>query len=469
MGVYLGNVGQIELQRNGSDAFVSGGQNVELSADVEASGVAVSVGRFELKGKTVPLPSSATPASLNPSVNPNPPPSSALITGDQVEFRSTVPLAFIDGSGFPNGTVQSSGSWFVHVDEIGGIKLYDTFANSLNGEATGRIALAPITATISVTFEIISTTRRVLGCITEYEINTNREVVDVTSLSDQHRQQYSSLITGSGSLIAQWDYIGDNDTEKVQYLMSLVLRTEIGSKFTGRFYIKAEDTSAASGSFSPSQINDALWWEFDALITGSAVSFAPGDIVTGRIEFVATGPIRLRAQSIQINTLQGVLQQNGSQILLNSGGGAVQGNKDVSVTLTTTSFTDGGAIGADYYFDDAGCTGLNTSPQLAWTASGADVADIAAYSLRCVDLSANNFIHWSVDDIPVGTTSIAEDGTWPGTETINATDWEPTYSVNANGWGGPCPPALHTYEIRVTARDSSGVALANATLTFTAT
>jgi hypothetical protein len=44
-------------------------------------------------------------------------------------------------------------------------------------------------------------------------------------------------------------------------------------------------------------MNDALWWEFDAIVTNSATSFAPGDIIVSRIDFVATGAIRLRAQT----------------------------------------------------------------------------------------------------------------------------------------------------------------------------
>jgi hypothetical protein len=49
--------------------------------------------------------------------------------------------------------------------------------------------------------------------------------------------------------------------------MQLVLRTEIGSGFHAKFFIKSADTDAAGGSFSATQLNDALWWEFDALVT----------------------------------------------------------------------------------------------------------------------------------------------------------------------------------------------------------
>jgi hypothetical protein len=53
-------------------------------------------------------------------------------------------------------------------------------------------------------------------------------------------------------LTAQWDYVKGTGEEPVHYLMQLVLRTEIGSGFRAKFYIKSADTDAAGGSFSAS-------------------------------------------------------------------------------------------------------------------------------------------------------------------------------------------------------------------------
>jgi hypothetical protein len=61
-----------------------------------------------------------------------------------------------------------------------------------------------------------------------------------------------------------------------------------------------------------------LWWEFDAIVTGSATSFAPGDIVVSTIDFVATGPIHLRASTTPRRKL---LQETGDPIVLEQGGG----------------------------------------------------------------------------------------------------------------------------------------------------
>lgn len=269
MGLYLGNVGNIELTRKSLEG--------SKESIVNPSDVNADRDRFSF--------------DFDPGF---------LISGDLVELSTTdnTNLDFVAASGWSNNTVQTSGNWYVFVDDLGGIKLYSTFDASLEGGSTDLIPLAAIARNIPIRASIRDRDARLLASVTEYELNTNREVVDITTLSDEHRQQYSSLITGSGRLTAQWDYVNNGNTEPVHYLMQLVLRTEIGSSFHGKFYIKYPDTTAQTGSFTFSQINDALWWEFDAIVTASAVSFTADSLVVGTIDFVATGPIRLKAQTL---------------------------------------------------------------------------------------------------------------------------------------------------------------------------
>lgn len=143
----------------------------------------------------------------------------------------------------------------------------------------------------------------------------------------------------------------------------------------------------------------------------------------------------------------------------------------LSITISTSSFTSGQAIGNAYY--PGFCPGIagatNTSPQLSWTLTG-DTSNAASIRCRCIDISAADFVHWSVDNIPVNSNSIAENGTWPGTPTINDTDYGPGAN-RANGWAGPCPGgASHTYRITLTVLDASGSTLATSNiLSFTAT
>jgi hypothetical protein len=288
MGIYLGNVGNIELTRKsleGSKESVVNPSDVNASRD-----------RFSF--------------DFDPSY---------LISGDLIEIATTdnTNLDFVDATGWSNGVVQSSGNWYAFIDELGGIRLYSNFDDSLEGGSTGLVALDPITRNIPIRVTVRDRDARLLGCISDYEINTTREVVDITVLSDEYRQQYSSLITGSGRLTAEWDYVKEGNTEPVNYLMQLVLRTEVGSSFHAKFFIKSAGTRAAGGTFDSTQINDALWWEFDALITSSATSFASGNIIASTVDFVATGPIRLRAKT---RTTEYLLQESGDKIKLEQDG-----------------------------------------------------------------------------------------------------------------------------------------------------
>jgi len=288
MGVYLGNVGNVEIARRSIEDG--------LSSVVNPSDVNASRNRFSFDFDE-----------------------GCLISGDFAEISTTdsTNLDFISASGWGNGTVQSSGNWFLFIDELGGIRLYDNFDDSLEGSTAGLIALAEINRDIPITVTVRDRGGRLLACVTDYELNTNRETVDITGLSDRYREQYSSLITGSGRITAQWDYVNEAGQEPIHYLMQLVLRTEIGSGLHMKLYVKSANTDAAGGQFSATQLNDALWWEFDALITNSATSFAPGDIIVSTIDFVATGAIKLRARTTGVGRL---LQEAGSPILLEQGG-----------------------------------------------------------------------------------------------------------------------------------------------------
>ena len=284
MGIYLGNIGNIELTRKSLEG--------SKESIVNPSDVNADRNRFSF--------------DFDPSF---------LISGDLVELSTTdgTDLDFVDATGWDNSTVQSSGNWYAFVDELGGIKLYQTFDDSLEGGSVGLVPLTAIARDIPIRVKIRDRDSRLLAAVTEYELNTNRETVDITTLSDEHRQQYSSLITGSGRLTAHWDYTNVYDEEPVHYLMQLVLRTEVGSAFRGKFFVKYGNTTPQAGDFDATQINDALWWEFDALVTASAVSFAADQMITGTIDFVATGPIRLRAQTQQKRFL---LQEDDGKIKL---------------------------------------------------------------------------------------------------------------------------------------------------------
>ena len=284
MSVYLGTYGNVYLTRKGAQG---GAASIVNPADVNASRR-----RFSFDFET-----------------------GFLVSGDQVEIDSTngATLAFVTSAGWVNSTVQSGGKWYINVDELGGIRLYTTFSSALTGDLEDAIPLAAIATEIPITVKIANTVPRMLGQCISYELNTNREAVDTTALSDEFRSQYSTLMSGSGQFTAFWDYV-DVKTAGIQeaphYLLQLALRTEIGSEFSAQFYLKTSGNSPAS---SPSLIADELWYEVDGILTQAGVSFEPDGPVRVVADFVTTGPIRLRAK---LATEDRMLQENADDLQL---------------------------------------------------------------------------------------------------------------------------------------------------------
>jgi len=130
----------------------------------------------------------------------------------------------------------------------------------------------------------------------------------------------------------------------------------------------------------------------------------------------------------------------------------------LSLTLTSDDFTNGNAMPLSVGNLAPGF--VYSSPDLNWSLSGNEFT-ITEYRLRCIDLDASNYLHWSVDDIV--TTTVGIDSTtnpvvnnWPGTPTINETDGGPGAAF-ANGWEIAAPPSgTHNYQFTVTGYDSGG-------------
>ena len=117
-------------------------------------------------------------------------------------------------------------------------------------------------------------------------------------------------------------------------------------------------------------------------------------------------------------------------------GGGRGGGGIVTLTVTSTSFQDGGEIPAKY----AGQQGV--SPQLSW--SGAPAATMSfVLIMHDVDAAlpatnlATDITHWVVWNIPGSATSIPEGGPVP--TGANQT------SLRGPQYMGPAPPAGHPY------------------------
>jgi len=150
-----------------------------------------------------------------------------------------------------------------------------------------------------------------------------------------------------------------------------------------------------------------------------------------------------------------------------SGGG---GGGALSISITSSSFSNGASIGGAYYITGGNChpSAANTSPQISWTVSG-DTSGADSIRCLCLDEDAGNFVHWQVFSIPLESGSISENGSWPSGTSVQTNDWDGVLTSRANGWGGPCPPSQHTYNINFYVVDSGGSILATSnTLSFEA-
>ena len=226
-----------------------------------------------------------------------------LITGDRITIKVT------DGSALDiiSSYTDSSVTKYINVDEMGGIRLYNSFADAVNGGTTNATTL---TTGSDLDVQVkVENDRRVLAQVSSYELNTERESVDTTVLSDNFRQRVSSLISGSGRFNAFWEYAGDDSSELPNYLLQLILRTKVGSNFVARLYIK-------DNNYNPSGVavrdNDELFYRIEGIITAAAVQFTPDSIIQITADFITTGPVELK---VDLEVPFALTQEDGSKLL----------------------------------------------------------------------------------------------------------------------------------------------------------
>ena len=282
MSVYLGDAGAVALRRQGEP----------IEVVLQANDVDADENRFSL--------------DFDPDYTGTRP--SPLITGDQVEFSSadgTSNLTLVDGM------TDTDVTRWVHIDQLGGIRLYDNYEDAVTGGKTGAIDLVEPSADQNITVDVVNLKHNCIAQMRSWEITTTRETVDLTVLGEEYRQQYDQgLISGQGRIVAIWDYQYSNcndtfesDAEVANYFSQLVIRFREGARFKGVFYLHAgEDTS--------------VWYECDCIATNVGMSFSPGRVVDSSVEFVTTGQIQLKQGEPPAYLLQDTTTTDEDLILL---------------------------------------------------------------------------------------------------------------------------------------------------------
>jgi len=285
MGVYFGQSGEIALKR---DALQS-----DLRTQLDPFDVNTSTKRFSVDHS-----------------------SGSLISGDEVEIETAdgSTLELVNGHNYPDG------KWFINVDPMGGIRLYDTFPKAIEGLQANALTLVTPSAAKNILIRTRNERFRHVANVRDFEMTTSREQVDLTNLGDEFRNQYEAgLISGQGTMSCIWEHSYDtgdrkneygSDPEFPFYLAQLIVRTQQGSDFDGLFYLYRDGNNAKNNVF----------YEANCIITNVAVSVTPAEVIETRVEFITNGVIRLKTGDTAGYLLQEnadkVLQEDESPILL---------------------------------------------------------------------------------------------------------------------------------------------------------
>ena len=238
-------------------------------------------------------------------------PVEALITGDRIEIFTAdgSNLTLVDGHNFPDGL------WHCHIDDAGGVRLYDEFEDAINGGPDKAVALIEPPAAQQILVRTRNSRFRCYAQMKGWEFTTSRQQVDTTTLGEEFVTQFArGLISGQGSATCIWDYknslcdpMGDHsESEMPHYLCELLLRLKQGALFRGQFYLHQGEPS--------------VWYEADCIVTNAAMNFVPGTVIQSQVQFVTTGTIDLHTGQPDGFTLTEsgdlVLQENLDGILL---------------------------------------------------------------------------------------------------------------------------------------------------------
>lgn len=295
MTVFLGDSGNIQLERKGS--------NTALLTVVNASDVRTTVNRFSIDFGH-----------------------EQIITGDRIEIRTIGEDAKKDINWIDHPNVDNSFTRYAHVDAAGGIRLYDTFSEAIEGKKENAIPLIEPAEAQQTQIKIKEDTQEnCLAEITEYQITTSRETIDTTHLGAHYIKQYEAgLIQGQGTIDCFWSGPGGacdesasgEDQEFASYLARLCIRLVHGAAFHGYFYIYTGDRRTTR----------SVWYEAEScIVTNVAVTVSPTQVVQATINFVTNGPIVLRE-----GYLPGyLLQEDDFLIKLEQGGNVELDNPDI--------------------------------------------------------------------------------------------------------------------------------------------
>jgi len=257
MSYYLGHYGKIKLRRKSALSFAS---------SVSPADVNLILNRF----------------GFDNSVE-------NLLTGDQLRIQTTdsrgidfLPLAtWPTATTTPNEIVA-----YANVNAIGGVRLFEQFSQAINNDRAYEYELEAFTgASLPITVEVFGSVERLLGDVTGFTFNTDRDALDTTTMSDRFKKMYAAgLISGSGTIDCFFNTENSGLIENSLLMLQLINRTDIGSEFS--CFLQLTDNAIYTK-------NQDVYYEFDAMVTRTGIEVRPDQAINCAIDFVTTGQIRL--------------------------------------------------------------------------------------------------------------------------------------------------------------------------------
>lgn len=211
-----------------------------------------------------------------------------LLTGDRVEITTTDPRGLIcfSSSVWSSGAVEKSITAYVHANAVGGLRFFSSFESAVNNDRSQEYSLVGFASpALPITFSVRDAKDNAVGDVTGYTLNTEREAIDVTGLSDKFRRHYSAgVISGNGTIDCVFNYENTGDKESSLLLIQLIQRVDIGSEVELFLYLTDKDLD----------INvTTVFYRMEAMITRAGITVGVDDVIRCTIDFVTVGEIKL--------------------------------------------------------------------------------------------------------------------------------------------------------------------------------
>lgn len=210
------------------------------------------------------------------------------LTGDLVllETSSSSGLAFFQPASWLSGVIERDIAVYININSLDGVRFYPDFESAVNNTRANEYKLQSLAGEVVFTISAKGALLNVLGDVTNYELNTDRGAIEVSSLSDKFRIQYDAgLISGSGKINALFNYKVMGLTEPSILLLQVIQRVDVGSSVECAFYVIDKDLSTTQ---------ESVYYDLTAVITSAGVEVSADDIIRVSADFVTTGQVKLK-------------------------------------------------------------------------------------------------------------------------------------------------------------------------------